>query len=126
MINKATLIGRLGSDPEIRHTQSGTPVATFTLATNERWKDGNGQPQERTDWHRIVAWDQLANICEQYLKKGKLVYIEGPIRVRDYQDKEGNNHRVTEIHARTMQMLDRAGDTADKQNVPPPDEDIPF
>lgn len=127
MLNKATLIGRLGADPEIRHTQSGTPVATFQIATNERWKDGNGETQERTEWHRIVAWNQLAEICEKYLNKGKLVYIEGPIRTREYEDKDGNTRRITEIVARNMQMLDRAGDGNKAEDVPPPvEEDIPF
>jgi len=127
MFNEATLIGRLGADPEVRYTQNGTPVATFQLATNERWKDREGQSQERTEWHRIVAWDNLAKICEDYLKKGKLVFLKGPIRTRTWEDKDGNTRRVTEIIARTMQMLDRAGDTTNKEEVPPPmEEDIPF
>ena len=126
MFNEATLIGRLGADPEIRHTQNGTPVALFQIATNERWKDGDGETQERTEWHRIVAWDNLANVCGEYLKKGKLVFVKGPIRTRTWEDKDGNTRRTTEIVARTMQMLDRAGE-AGKEDVPPPmDEDIPF
>jgi len=126
MLNKAMLIGRLGAAPEIRYTQSGTPVATFQIATNERWKDGNGETRERTEWHRVVAWNQLAEICEKHLNKGKLVYIEGPIRTREYEDKDGNTRRVTEIIVRNMQMLDRAGNTA-KEEVPPPvEQDIPF
>jgi len=127
MLNKAMLIGRLGATPEIRYTPSGTPVATFQIATNERWKAGNGETQERTEWHKIVAWNQLAEICEKYLKKGKLVYVEGPIRTREYQDKEGNTKRITEIVVRNMQMLDRAGDGNKTEDVPPPvEEDIPF
>ena len=126
MLNKAMLIGRLGAAPEIRYTPSGTPVATFQIATNERWKDGNGETRERTEWHRVVAWNQLAEICEMHLNKGKLVYIEGPIRTREYEDKDGNTRRVTEIIVRNMQMLDRAGNTA-KEEVPPPvEQDIPF
>jgi len=126
MLNRATLIGRLGADPEIRYTPSGTPVATFQIATNERWKDGNGETRERTEWHRVVAWNQLAEICEKHLHKGKLVYIEGPIRTREYQDKEGNTKRITEVVARNMQMLDRAGDGRKEEVPPPAEDDIPF
>jgi len=125
MLNKAELIGRLGADPEIRYTQNEIPVAVFSLATNEQWKDQNGETQERTEWHRIIAWDNLAKICEEYLNKGKLVYVEGPLRTRSWEDKEGVTRRVTEIVARTIKMLDRAGQKKDE--VPPPmDEDIPF
>ncbi|RLB28261.1 MAG: single-stranded DNA-binding protein [Deltaproteobacteria bacterium] len=126
MLNKATLIGRLGADPEIRYTQNETPVAVFSLATSEQWKNDKGETQERTEWHRVIAWDNLAKICEDYLKKGKLVFIEGPLRTRTWEDKEGNTRRVTEVVARTIKMLDRVGDTA-KEDVPPPmEEDIPF
>lgn len=126
MLNKAELIGRLGADPEIRYTQNVTPVAVFSLATNEQWKDQNGETKERTEWHRIVAWDKLAKICEDYLNKGKLVYVEGPLRTRSWEDKEGVTRRVTEVVARTIKMLDRAGDSG-KEDVPPPvEEDIPF
>ncbi|RLB78065.1 MAG: single-stranded DNA-binding protein [Deltaproteobacteria bacterium] len=126
MLNKAELIGRLGADPEIRYTQNETPVAVFSLATNEQWKDQNGETKERTEWHRIVAWDKLAKICEDYLNKGKLVYVEGPLRTRSWEDKEGVTRRVTEVVARTIKMLDRAGDSG-KEDVPPPvEEDIPF
>ena len=109
-LNKAMLIGRLGQDPEVRYTQSNTAVANFSLATNERYKDRNGEFQERTEWHRIVAWGRTAEICQEYLKKGSLVYIEGPIQTREWEDKEGQKKYTTEIKALTMQMLDTRGD----------------
>lgn len=104
------LIGRLGQDPEVRYTQSNTAVANFSLATNERFKDRNGEFQERTEWHRIVAWGRTAEICQEYLKKGSLVYIEGPIQTREWEDKEGQKKYTTEVKALTMQMLDTRGD----------------
>ena len=109
-LNKAMLIGRLGQDPEVRYTQSNTAVANFSLATNERFKDRNGEWQERTEWHRIVAWGRTAEICQEYLKKGSLVYIEGPIQTREWEDKDGQKKYTTEIKALTMQMLDSRGD----------------
>lgn len=109
-LNKAMLIGRLGQDPEVRYTQSNTAVANFSLATNERYKDRNGEWQERTEWHRIVAWGRTAEICQEYLKKGSLVYIEGPIQTREWEDKDGQKKYTTEIKALTMQMLDSRGD----------------
>ena len=111
MINKVILIGRLGKDPELRSTPSGTTVAKFTIATDERFTDRSGEKQERTEWHNIVAWDKLADICGQYLKKGKLVYIEGRIHTDSWDDKEtGQKKYRTEIVANTMKMLDRKGD----------------
>lgn len=106
MVNRVMLIGRLGRDPEIRHTTSGTPVATFSLATDERWTDADGSRQVRTEWHNIVAWRKLAEICGQFLKKGRLVYIEGRIQTRDWDDRDGNKRRTTEIIASNMQMLE--------------------
>src|ERR687889_641649 len=111
MLNKIMLIGRLGKDPEIRSTPSGQSVATFTVATDERYTDRNGEKQQRTEWHNIVAWGKLAEICGQYLKKGKLVYIEGSIRTDSWDDKESGQKKYrTEIVANTMKMLDRRGD----------------
>ncbi len=111
MINKVILVGRLGKDPEIRSTPGGQSVAKFTLATDERFTDRNGEKQERTEWHNIVAWGKLGEICGQYLKKGKLVYIEGRIRTDSWDDKETNQKRYrTEIVANEMKMLDRRGD----------------
>ena len=110
-VNKVILVGRLGKDPEIRSTPSGTSVAKFSLATDDRFTDKNGDKQERTEWHNIVAWGKLAEICGQYLKKGKLVYIEGSIRTDSWDDKEtGQKKYRTDIVANQMQMLDRKGD----------------
>ena len=106
MLNKATLIGNLGGDPEVRYTQSGTAVANFTIATSERWKDKDGQQQEQTEWHRIVAFARLGEICGEYLSKGSKVYIEGRIQTRSWEDKDGNKRYTTEIVAREMKMLD--------------------
>jgi single-strand DNA-binding protein len=113
-VNKVILIGRLGKDPEIRSIPSGTSVAKFTIATDERYTDRNGEKQERTEWHNIVAWGKLAEICGQYLRKGKLVYIDGHIRTDSWDDKETGQKRYrTEIIANNMQMLDRKGDEND-------------
>jgi len=108
-INKVTLIGRLGRDPEMRYTTDGTPVATFSLATSETWKDKNGEKQEKTEWHNIVAWRKLGEIAGEYLKKGKEVYLEGKIQSREYTDKEGIKRRAYEIVATEMKMLGSNG-----------------
>ena len=89
-LNKVMLIGNLGRDPEIRYTQAGSAVANFSLATTDRWTDRQGQRQERTEWHDIVAFDRLADLAQNYLKKGKSVYIEGRLQTRSWEDKEGN------------------------------------
>ncbi len=104
-LNKAMIIGRLGRDPEVRYTQSNTAVATLSIATSERYKDKQGELQENTEWHRVVAWDRLAEICQQYLSKGDQVYIEGPIQTRQWEDKDGQTRYTTEIKAREMTML---------------------
>ncbi len=104
-LNKALLIGNLGADPEVRTTGSGIRVAGFSLATSRNWTDAQGQPQERTEWHRIVAWDKLADIAEQYLHKGDRVYVEGEIQYRSYEDKDGVTRYVTEIRVRELVML---------------------
>ncbi len=109
-LNKAMLIGRLGQEPEVRYTQSNTAVATLSVATSERFKDSNGESQERTEWHRVVAWGRLAEICQQYLHKGSLVFIEGPIQTRQWEDKDGQKRYTTEIKALQMTMLDSKGD----------------
>jgi len=110
-VNKVILVGRLGKDPEIKSTPNGQTVAKFTMATDERYTDRNGEKQERTEWHNIVAWGKLAEICGQYLRKGKLVYIDGQIRTDSWDDKESGQKRYrTEIIANQMQMLDRRGD----------------
>jgi single-strand DNA-binding protein len=110
-VNKVILVGRLGRDPEVRSTPSGQTVAKFSLATDEKFTDKSGQRQERTEWHNIVAWGRLGEICGQYLKKGKLVYIEGSIRTESWDDKESGQKKYrTEINAREMKMLDKRGD----------------
>ena len=118
-VNKAILIGHLGADPELRQTKSGTAVATFNVATTERYNDRNGERQERTEWHRIVVWARLAEICNQYLTKGKQVYIEGRIQTRQWEDQSGNKRYTTEIVANNMTMLGRAGDS--RSDVPSQD-----
>jgi single-strand DNA-binding protein len=117
MINKVILVGRLGKDPEIRSTPGGKTVAKFTVATDERYTDKSGEKQDRTEWHNIVAWDRLGEICGQYLKKGKLVYIEGSLRTDSWDDKESGQKKYrTEIVAREMKMLDRRGDEGGGQS----------
>ncbi len=111
-VNKVILIGNLGSDPELRTTTGGASVASFTLATNESWTDRDGAKQERTEWHRIVAWAKLAEICGQYLSKGRQVYIEGRLTTRTWTDKNNIERKTTEIIARDMQMLGSRGDGA--------------
>lgn len=108
-LNKAMIIGRLGADPEVRYTQSNTAVANMSVATTERFKDRNGELQERTEWHKVVAWGRTAEVCQQYLKKGSLVYFEGPIQTSEWEDKNGQKRYTTEIKALTMQMLDSRG-----------------
>jgi single-strand DNA-binding protein len=105
-LNKVLLIGHLGKDPELRYTKGGDAVASFSVATNESWKDAEGNTQERTDWHNIVAWRKLAEICAEYVKKGSKVYIEGKIQTRSYDDKDGVKKYVTEITANDLIMLD--------------------
>jgi single-strand DNA-binding protein len=105
-VNKVILVGRLGKDPELKYTASGTPFCRFSMATDDSWNDkGTGERQERTEWHNIVVWDRLAEICNQYLTKGKLVYIEGSLQTREWDDQDGNKRRTTEVRARDMVML---------------------
>ena len=135
MINKAILIGNLGSDPEVRYTQSGTAVANFNIATTEKWKGQDGQMQEQTEWHRIVAFARLGEICGEYLSKGSKVYIEGRIQTRKWEDRDGNARYTTEIVAKEMKMLDAKGATSgatdySSQEPPLPEprmgEEVPF
>jgi single-strand DNA-binding protein len=109
-LNKAMIIGNLGSDPEVRSTSSGTPVATLSVATSRRWTGRDGQDQERTEWHRIVCWDRLAEIVEQYLSKGDRIYVEGRIEYRQWEGQDGQTRYTTEIRAREMIMLGGRGD----------------
>jgi single-strand DNA-binding protein len=107
MINKVILVGRLGKDPEVRHLENGAVVANFSVATSERYRDKEGNKQEKTEWHNVVVWRQLAEIAEKFLRKGGLVYIEGKLRTRSWDDKDGNKKYTTEVVAENFQMLDR-------------------
>lgn len=133
------LIGRLGKDPEVRYMQDGTMVTNFTLATDEYWKDKNGERVQKTEWHRIVTFRKLAETCSNYLTKGKLVFVEGKIQTRAWEDKEGIKRNTTEIIAANMQMLEAKGQqkgqgpAATEGSTPPyfsaeslPDDDVPF
>jgi single-strand DNA-binding protein len=115
-VNKAILVGNLGKDPELRHIGSGTAVCTFSLATTERFKNKQGEQQDKTEWHNVVAWGPLAEICGKYLTKGKQVYIEGRIQNRSYDDRDGNKRYVSEIVASEMQMLSRSGEQSHAQS----------
>ena len=105
-LNKVMLIGRLGQDPEIRYTQSGSSVANVTIATNDYWTDKQGGKQERTEWHSLVLWGKLADLAQSYLKKGSQVYVEGRLQTRDWEDQQGQKHYKTEVVVTTMQFLD--------------------
>ena len=111
-LNKAMIIGNLTRDPEIRNTPAGVPVASFSIATNYIWKDQSGQKQEKAEFHNIVAWRKLAEICGQYLRKGSKIYIEGRLQTRDWTGQDGVKRYRTEIIAENMIMLDRAGSPA--------------
>ncbi|MCF6266364.1 MAG: single-stranded DNA-binding protein [Desulfuromusa sp.] len=104
-VNKVILVGNLGKDPELRYTPSGTAIATFSLATTERYKDREGNKQSKTEWHNIVVWRQLAEICGKYLHKGKQIYVEGKIQNRSYDDRDGNKRYISEVVVSEMQML---------------------
>lgn len=128
-VNKAILVGNLGRDPELRRTKNGTPVTSFPIATTERFKDRNGEQQERTEWHNIVAWSKTAEIAEKYLSKGRQVYIEGKITTNSWEDNEGNKRYRTEIVARELQFLGGKGDSSfdsgsssEPSNSAPPQE----
>ena len=108
-LNKVMLIGNLGADPEIRSTNSGTRVATLSLATSRSWTSAGGDQQEKTEWHRVIAWDRLAEIVERYLKKGDRVYIEGRIEYRQWEGQDGQTRYTTEIRANEMIMLGSSG-----------------
>ena len=140
-VNKVILIGNLGANPEMRFTQGGTPVANLRLATTERYNDRNGQKQEITEWHRVVLWGKQAEVAGQYLTKGRQVYVEGRIRTRQWQDKQGQTRYTTEVVATTVQFLGGRGERTPEDvaatvpavddNIPAdfgngPDDDIPF
>jgi len=135
-VNKVILVGNLGADPELRYTSSGTPVASFSVATREQWTNKGGEKEEKTEWHKIVAWARLGEICGEYLHKGKQVYIEGRLQTRSWEDRDGNKRYTTEIVAQTMQMLGPAGKEGRVESkseafpveepISVPEDDIPF
>lgn len=129
-VNKAILIGNLGKDPEIRATQSGGKIANFSIATSENWKNKQtGEREERTEWHRIVAFGTLAEVIEKYVTKGMKVYVEGKITTRKWEDKDGTERYTTEIQAETMTMLsskDNGGSSSEPKSKPAPKHDAPF
>jgi single-strand DNA-binding protein len=138
-INKVIIVGNLGGDPEVRYTPSGSAVANFNVATSESWKDKNtGEKKERTEWHRIVVWGKLGELCGEYLSKGRQVYVEGRLQTRSYDDKDGVKRYMTEIIATDVQFLGskeagggRSGGAPPResyggQGPPPTDDDIPF
>jgi len=152
-LNKVLLLGNLGKDPEVRYTSAGKAVATFTLATSQQWRDQDGNDQERTEWHRVVAWGRLGEICGEYLSKGKQVFIEGRIQSREWEDQEGNKRTTVEIIANDMIMLGGGSFSQSRESgegrqrpapaqsrgqgqggrkvdrgpqPPPPEDDIPF
>ena len=115
-LNKVLLIGRLGQDPELKHTPSGAAVCNFSLATSETWNDkASGQKQEKTEWHRIVLWGKTAELANQYLKKGSQCYVEGSLQTRSWDDKDGNKKYTTEINGRVVQFLDNKQDGGENQ-----------
>ncbi len=131
-VNKVILIGNLGADPEVRFTPGGQAVASFRIATSDTWTDKQGQKQERTEWHRIVVWGKLAELCGEYLKKGRQCYVEGRLQTREWADKEGRKNYTTEVVALGVTFLGLRpdGDQADagsppQGGEPPPDDDIP-
>lgn len=134
-VNKVILVGNLGKDPEVRHLEGGVAVAKFPLATSETFKDKSGQRIEQTEWHNVVLWRGLAEVAEKYLKKGMTVYIEGKLRTRSWDDKEGHKHYTTEVIADNFVMLNRkenSGGSAPKEEdgntseLPKTGDDLPF
>jgi single-strand DNA-binding protein len=140
-VNKAILVGNLGRDPELRTTPNGQSVVNFTLATSENWTDKSGERVERTEWHRIVVWGKTAEMCAQYLSKGRTVYVEGRIQTREWEDKDGNKRYTTEINANTVNFIgprtsgSGGGDSGGAASGgsgpsgdpgPPMDDNIPF
>lgn len=132
--NKVIIVGNLGKDPELRYTAQGTPVCTFSLATNERRKDRNGEVQDQTTWFRVTLWERRAETASQYLSKGMPVYIEGRLRVEEYVDRDGKPRHSLEVTATDMQFIGKQSDREDRPVAPPDqrpdpqieDDDIPF
>ena len=123
-LNKVMLIGRLGRDPELKYTQSGVPVCTLNIATSDRWRDQQGQQQERTEWHRVIVWDRQGENCANYLRKGSSAYVEGSLQTRKWQDQNGQDRWTTEVRAQRVQFLDsRTQDGQPGFDAPPPSDD---
>mgnify|MGYP006290034819 CR=1 FL=1 len=118
-LNKAQIIGNLGSDPEVRSTSDGTKVATLSVATNRSWTDQHGNEQMATEWHQVVAWDRLAKVCGEYLSKGDRVYIEGRIQYREWEDDDGRTRHTTEIRVRNLIMLGSPGGGGERRSREP-------
>jgi|TARA_Y100000022_G_scaffold145041_1_gene126724 single-strand DNA-binding protein len=136
-LNKVLILGNLGADPDIKYTQAGSPVANLSVATSESWKDKTtNEKVEKVEWHRVVVFGRLAEIAEQYLKKGSKIFVEGKLQTRDWEDSEGKKRYTTEVIAREMTMLDSKGDSNtsspqpsnsdSKQDNDKFEEDIPF
>jgi single-strand DNA-binding protein len=130
MVNKVILVGNLGADVDMSYTQSGTAKAAMRVATTEKWTDKEGKKQEKTEWHRVIAWGRLAEICGEYLAKGRQAYFEGKLQTREWVDKDDNKKWTTEVVAFSMQMLggkaSAAGGAPERASTPEPDDDIPF
>lgn len=125
--NKVMLMGNLGADPEMRYTQGGTAVANFRIATTERWKDADGEMQERTDWHRIVVWGKQGETCGEHLRRGRSVFVEGRLQNREWEDKDGNKRWTTEVKADRVLFLAESSKTKSESYEPVPgEEEIPF
>lgn len=129
-VNKVIIVGRLGKDPEVRYTTNGQAVANFTVATSENWTDKtSGQKQEKTEWHRIVVWGRLAELCRDYLKKGRQVYVDGRLQTRSWDDRDGTKKYTTEIIATTIQFLgsspDKTENTHDGVDFVQPESSVP-
>lgn len=130
MVNDVTLVGRCGADPEVRFLNDGTATCRVSLATSEKWKDRDGAGQERTTWHEVTAFGKLAETIGQYVNKGKLLYVRGSIRIRDYDDKDGNKRKAYEINAREVKFLGGRGDESSDRKpegrlVPAQDQRLP-
>lgn len=129
MINKVQIIGRLGRDPELRYSQSGSPVCTLSVATDEGYTDRDGKKVERTEWHRVVLYSKAAENCNQFLKKGSLVYVEGSLQTRKWQDQQGQDRFSTEIKAQRVQFLDKKDGGKPRSSLPSESygmDDVPF
>lgn len=124
-VNKVILVGNVGKDPDVRHLEGGTSVASFPLATSETYKNKSGEKVTTTEWHNIVVWRGLAEVAEKYVKKGSQLYIDGRIRTRSYDDKEGNKRYFTEIYADTLRMLGKKSDSDSGTHEPPENEGKP-